>query len=237
MAAPKVFFVHLRRPGRNDERTDPMYEFGSFGCTKCHSNNLLHPDNFEKLAGARLAFIQGGHLGSRLVLLTPPIRVKVWKKNCEARWKPADMPFKYAEAPVLACNDGSSDFPLIKQLARKTHRPTVEGGLSSLFRSRSRPLSEEMAKQVVSIYNRLRKVKPHSAIASKYYDAMPLPYVRKVDPNRKETYRDEIRKLRAETRDEESGLGGQVKPRKTQARPRCGPSRRRQLERRTNRCI
>ena len=108
MAEPTVFFVQLRRPGRNDVRTDPLYEFGSFGCTKCHSKNLLHPDNFKKLEGARLAFIQGGHLGSRLVLLTPPISVKKWKDNCEARWKPAAMPFKYAEAPVLASNDGEA---------------------------------------------------------------------------------------------------------------------------------
>ena len=39
MAMPNVFFVHLRRPNRSDpdeQRDDPFYEFGSFGCTGCH---------------------------------------------------------------------------------------------------------------------------------------------------------------------------------------------------------
>jgi hypothetical protein len=77
MAAPKVFFVHLRRPGSDDPRTDPLYEFGSFGCTKCHCSNLFHPRHAEDLKGSRLAFVQGGDDGSRLVFLTPPITVRV----------------------------------------------------------------------------------------------------------------------------------------------------------------
>ncbi len=74
MAEVNVYFVHLRRPRNlNDQRADPFYEYGSFGCTGCHSKNLLHPRHAEKLNGARLAFVQGGNLGSRLVFLTPPI--------------------------------------------------------------------------------------------------------------------------------------------------------------------
>src|SRR6516162_6921379 len=115
MAEVKVFLIHLRRPALKDVRTDPMYEFGSFGCTKCHSTNLFHPRHAEDLHGARLAFVQGGHLGSRLVFLTPPIKVRKWSGYCEARWKPVEMPFKYAEAPILASNEMASDFPLIEQ--------------------------------------------------------------------------------------------------------------------------
>jgi hypothetical protein len=60
MAVPRVFFVHLRRPGSNDPRTDPLYECGSFGCTRCHSRNLLNPRHARELEGSRLAFVQGG---------------------------------------------------------------------------------------------------------------------------------------------------------------------------------
>ena len=40
MEQPPVFIVHLRRPKKNDPeemRSDPFWEFGSFGCTGCHS--------------------------------------------------------------------------------------------------------------------------------------------------------------------------------------------------------
>lgn len=241
MAAPKVFFVHLRRPGLDDPRTDPFYEFGSFGCTKCHSKNLLHPRHAEELKGARLAFIQGGDRGSRLVFLTPPIKVTVWTNSktgerfCEVRRTPAEMPFKYAAAPVLAANDGSSDFPLIEQFARETNCPTVESGLSSRFRSQTHPLPVEMAKQVISVYERQRREKSRSAIASAYYEA--LPYItQQVDRNRESTYRRLARELHAGTDGAESALLAEVVTPETHAPPRCGLSRRRQPERRTRRC-
>jgi hypothetical protein len=41
----QVFVVMLRRPRKNDRRSDPFWEFGSFGCTGCHGKNLLHPKN------------------------------------------------------------------------------------------------------------------------------------------------------------------------------------------------
>lgn len=190
MSAPKIFLVLLRRPHRNtpdERRDDPFYELGSFGCTRCHSRNLLHPRRAEGLEGARLAFVQGGHLGFRLVLLTKPITVKVWKNNCEARWKPTEKPFKYTEAPIVACNDGYSDFPSVKRFAHKTDRPTVEAGLASRFRSRARPLPDEMAKQVVEVYDRMRKAAPSSAFASTYDNTMPCPPP-KIDCNRRSTY-------------------------------------------------
>ena len=52
MAKPDIFFVHLRRPKNSgDQRADPFYEFGSFGCTGCHSWNLLHPRNAHEAGG------------------------------------------------------------------------------------------------------------------------------------------------------------------------------------------
>src|SRR3954470_21807193 len=109
MDEPRVFFVHLRRPKRDpdERRDDPFYELGSFGCTGCHSTTLFHPRHARELEGSKLAFIQGGALGARLVFLTPPITVTVWRDRCEARWVPpvnGKMPFKYAQAPILAYN-------------------------------------------------------------------------------------------------------------------------------------
>jgi hypothetical protein len=62
----------LRRPRKDDPRTDPFWEFGSFGCTGCHGNNLLHPKNCQIRNGDRLAFVQGGNLAP-LPLVTPPV--------------------------------------------------------------------------------------------------------------------------------------------------------------------
>lgn len=46
MGDPQVVFVMLRQPRRDNPgemRTDPLWEFGSFGCTRCHSRNLMNP--------------------------------------------------------------------------------------------------------------------------------------------------------------------------------------------------
>jgi hypothetical protein len=223
MASPKVFFMHLRQPGPDDPRTDPLYEFGSFGCTKCHCTNLFHPRHAEDLAGSRLAFVQGGDGGSRLVFLTPSITVRVWADNCEACWTPPEMPFKYTEAPVLVANDGSSDFPLVLQLARTTNCPSLQSGLSSQLRSRSRPLSAELARHVVSVYERHRKDKGHSAIAANYTEA--LPYVTNTDGNRRATYRWLIGELRAEIDGEPRTLTGHTAGALTRSRSQCRPSR------------
>ncbi len=221
MTEPKVFFVHLRRPGSDDPRDDPFYEFGSFGCTRCHSRNLMHPDHAEELRGARLAFIQGGHLGSRLVFLTPPIMVTQWKNNCEATWKPLEMPFKYPVAPVIVSNDGPSDFKKIKMLAHTSRSPSDESRLSSMFRSRKKPLPPELAHEVVEVYERLRAAAPDSAIALTYDEA--LPKVTRTNRNRKATHQRLRRELQAESN-----------AAKTEAEPHCTVSRRRQSNRRTS---
>ncbi|MGH2359078.1 MAG: hypothetical protein ACRDGM_00825 [bacterium] len=199
MTKPKVFFVHLRRPKSNpdERRDDPFYELGSFGCTGCHSTTLFRPHHAADLNGARLAFIQGGPLGARLVFVTPPITVKVWKDRCEARWAPAEMPFKYTEAPMLASNHAGGDFPLVEEFARNTRRTTVEGGLSSKLRSRVTPLSAETASEVIAVYERCREQAPTSAIATTYDAALPWRPP-KVDRNRTSTYDSHIRKLKSQ---------------------------------------
>ena len=196
----KVFLIHLRRPDRSnpkERRDDPFYEFGSFGCTKCHSKNLFHPNNASKLEGARLAFVQGGKLGSRLVFLTPPVTVTVWRDNCEARWMPPKMPFKYAHAPLLVRNgDVHNEFPSVRKLASSTRwgKARVELGLSSRIRSLAEPLPAKLALEVIETYERLRAAAPRSHIALTYEEALPwLPSL--VDRDREESYHSFLAKL------------------------------------------
>src|SRR5262245_27301071 len=93
-----VLIVMLRQPQQNypgEKRSDPFWEFGSFGCTGCHRRNLLHPKRARELEGLRLAFAQGGPAGIRLIYLTPPIKVVRHTVGCELKWSPREMPLKY----------------------------------------------------------------------------------------------------------------------------------------------
>jgi hypothetical protein len=236
MAEPKVFFVHLRRPDSasknpDEKRSDPFYEFGSFGCTTCHSKNLLHPKHAEELKGARLAFVQGGNRGSRLVFLTPHITVKKWKYNCEARWIPAEMPFKYKEAPILVSNSGQSDFPLVKQFALQAHGKKIEGRLCSKIRSRAIPLDPKLAHEVIKVYKGKRAKASPSAIASTYEEALPRKPP-KIDRNRKTTYRFFIAQRQAEIDDTDSLFHTKGTPPETQSQSRCGLSRCKKVKKR-----
>jgi len=231
MGVPKVFLVNLRRPNSADFCTDPFYEFGSFGCTKCHSNNLLCTRNAAELKGSRLAFAQGGAGGFRLMLLTPPISVILWSHNCEVRWKPPTMPFKYSEAPILVANDGRSDFPLVKAFSSKTARKTLEGGFASRFRSRSSPLQPEIAEELIVIYEKYRNEKGSSAIAEQYYQA--LPYVTRMDRYRKATYRRLISELTAEANRSPRTLKCRSIGTEKQAQHECGSSKYRKSNCRT----
>jgi hypothetical protein len=241
MAIQEVFFVHLRRPrspGKDpdEQRDDPFYEFGSFGCTGCHFDNLLNPQHVDEIKGARLAFIQGGPLGSRLVFLTPPIKsVTKWADCCEARWTPAEMPFKYAGAPVLARNHRHSDFPLVASLARRTRRKTIEGGLSSLFRSRATPLPPELANEVIAVYEHKRAAVPPSAIAETYEEALPKAPP-KIDRNREATYNRRISELDGDMNGMQNGFCGEVPRATRRTKSRCCRPRRKQSKCRSKRC-
>lgn len=176
MSATRVIVVHLRQPKRGDpseSRADPFYEFGSFGCTKCHSRNLMHPRRADELKGARFAFAQGGPLGFRLVHLTPPARVVKHRDRCELVWTPAHPPFRYDAAPVLVNAAGESDFPSLLAMLQGVLRETWSGRFSSAFRSRRTPLPASVADEVVRVFAHTRgKAKPE-ALARTYIDALP----------------------------------------------------------------
>ena len=233
MAEPHVFIIHLRRPRSasahpDERRDDPFYEFGSFGCTGCHSHTLFHPRRAHELEGARLAFAQGGPLGLRMVFLTPPVTVRVWSDRCEARWAPAEMPFKYTDAPILALNGERGDFPLVDQFARDTNRTTAEGRLSSRLRSLAKPLSIKMAREVIAIYER-KRLKAARGIASTYDEALPWSPPM-VDRTREATYRSHITQLSDDAADL---LNDEVE---SKDQPSCCLSRRRKPKSQTRRC-
>src|SRR5215216_2385572 len=125
MDKARVILVMLRRPrlgDPNEMRTDPLWEFGSFGCTGCHRANLMHRAKLAELNGARFGFAQNGPVGIKLVHLTPPVRMLHHGSFGEAKWSPAKMPLTYASAPTLVNNFGYSDFPKLLGVLSGVHR-------------------------------------------------------------------------------------------------------------------
>lgn len=192
MSDERVILVLLRRPKSrnidpNEMRSDPFWEFGSFGITQCHCKNLMNVRNAQNLAGVRLAFVQGGNRGSRLVHLTGSVKIVVHKDRLEAVWSLKEMPFKYDCAPILISNTEKSHFPEFELSIRGGRRTSAEGQLSSNFRSRASCIGESSARELIRIYTEIRGRAPNSAFASCYADALPwLPPI--VDKRREETY-------------------------------------------------
>ncbi|HUV65658.1 MAG TPA: hypothetical protein VMW24_17310 [Sedimentisphaerales bacterium] len=187
----RVVLVHLRQPNRADpdeKRSDPFWEFGSFGCTGCHGRNLMNPSNAEALEGMRLAFAQGGYLGFRLVLLTPPVRVFSHQNHCEARWECTQkMPFRYDHAPLLIDNKGDSQFRSLKSFICSTNRSTWMAKFSSKFRSRRTPLPAAVGRTIIKTYSDYLKAACDGDFARTYSEALPYP-PRTIDKHRKNSY-------------------------------------------------
>jgi len=186
----KVVIVVLRQPrmnNPNEMRSDPFWKFGSFGCTGCHASNLMNPKNVNRLENARLAFAQGGREGFKLVYLTPPITVIHHGFRCEARWTPAQWPFRYRSAPLLVNNDGDTEFPLLRDKIKDVNRTTWLGKLSSALRARRRPISEEIGREIATIYERSAVLGEPGLFASSYEEVLPVKPPR-VDRDRRRTY-------------------------------------------------
>src|SRR5439155_25555699 len=118
--------------------------------------NLLHPTNCQIKTGDQLAFVQGGHLGSRLMLITPSVtRIDHGggdPNGCvELRWPSDRLPFRYDRAPSLfeAPAPGKAGlFPLLADSLARTHRSTVDARFASRFRARSSPLDPKIAHEL-----------------------------------------------------------------------------------------
>ena len=191
---PRVVVIVLRLPRRadpNEMRTDPLWEFGSFGCTGCHRRNLMNPRRLAELNGARLAFAQNGPHGFKLVHLTPPVRMLHHGSFGEAKWSPAEMPLSYDSAPTLVNNLGFSDIPNLLNMIRVVDRGTPVAQFASKFRSSRVALPSTVGQQMIAAYERVRS--EGGVVAKSYVDALPwLPT--HVDDDREATYRRLLRR-------------------------------------------
>jgi hypothetical protein len=193
---PQVFIVFLRQPRKGDARHDPFWEFGSFGCTGCHMHNLLNPSTCRIRKGDRLAFVQGGALGCRLLLVTPPVRRVSHpgpggSGRLEIRWQPSAKPFRYGEqAPLMAGNVpyGSPEFPKLSQAIAGAARTTWAAKLASHFRARARALEEDLADEVLTRFERARRRALQGAFIRKYADALPTYDQSAVSGSRRQVY-------------------------------------------------
>ena len=198
----RIFIVALRRPrAKGDGRADPFWEFGSFGCTGCHAKNLLHPKNCPITNGDRLAFVQGGHLGSRLVLVTPPVRKTVFesapgKPRVELRWDRKVRPFRYDCAPAVfdvPRPGGAQPFPLLAASLAGTNRATIDAKFASRFRARTNPLDAAIATEIVVGFERALASAAPAALAKHYTEALPRIDPAAVIQDRKAAYRERRR--------------------------------------------
>jgi len=219
----KVIIVHLRRPRSKaskpeEMRSDPFWEFGSFGITTCHDKNLMHPKNAESLSGVRFAFAQGGTEGTRLVHLTPPVRIVKHHDRIEASWAPAQMPFRYQHAPILVSNNMRSHFPRFAKSMGLKGRATPEGQFSSDFRSRTSCIADEFARELVAVYSKKRKGARGAEIAQFYDEALPWTPP-SPDRNRERTY--------AQFLSDARGRGSRDGNYERTSQRQCAPKRRR----------
>ncbi|MBI4025629.1 MAG: hypothetical protein HY360_11665 [Verrucomicrobia bacterium] len=200
----RLFIVMLRRPRKDDQRTDPFWEFGSFGCTGCHGKNLLHPKNCQIRNGDRLAFVQGGQLGARLLLVTPPVErfdhAGGSPKGCvELRWDSGQKPFRYDQAPSLFESLAPSNVGLFPQLADSlapTNRSTIDAKLASRFRARTSPLEPELARELETAFNAAMKRSGKSDFIAHYDEALPWCDCSSSASERKRDYQQKLRKLK-----------------------------------------
>lgn len=177
----RLFIVMLRRPRKDDPRTDPFWEFGSFGCTGCHGKNLLHPKNCQIRNGDRLAFVQGGQLGARLLLVTPPVERFDHaggspKGRVELRWNSGQKPFRYDRAPSLFDSPAPGRaglFPRLADSLAHINRSTIDAKLASRFRARTSPLEPELARELESTFNSAVKRATKSDFIGRYEEALP----------------------------------------------------------------
>jgi hypothetical protein len=218
---PRVIIVLLRQPSRavTERRDDPFWEFGSFGCTGCHSRNLMNPKRAHELNGARLAFVQGGPRGFRLVHVTEEIWMEPIGAGFEARWPTGKMPLAYHSAPLVVDNDGNSDMSQLSMETRGIARSTPVARFASAFRSRRSPVAGEIGAEIIACYQQHRT---RSRVARTYVDAMPRPPAI-IEHNRKRRYNELLKKREslATAGCRRTNSKGREKPVSTSTRVRC----------------
>lgn len=137
-----------------------------------------------ELNGARLAFVQGGPLGFRLVHVTPEIWIDSISRGVEVRWLPCGMPLRYSSAPLVIDNDGGTDIPGLAAQSDGVDRSTGVARFASAFRSRRTPVAGEIGAGMIACY---RAARTSGRTAKSYTDAMP-PSPAIIEPNRRRRY-------------------------------------------------
>jgi hypothetical protein len=200
----RLFIVMLRRPRNDDPRSDPFWEFGSFGCTGCHGKNLLHPKNCQIRNGDRLAFVQGGHLGARLLLVTPPVERfdhagGSLKGRVELRWDSGQKPFRYDRAPSLFDSPTPGRAGLFPRLAASlahTNRSTIDSKIASRFRARTSPLEPQLAHELETAFIAAVKSAKKSDFIARYEEALPWCDCPSSASERRRDYKQRLRELK-----------------------------------------
>jgi hypothetical protein len=160
-----LFAVYLRRPHGDDPRTDPFWEFNSFGRTGCHASNLLSPRCRIEPAVSSVVFLQGGEGCIRAVALADVSEIvrftlaardgKPQREGRELRWRSIIGPFVFESAPLLIDNRGNSDFKrIVAWLMKGSQRDTPVAGAASKLRARATALDGPMAIEVRDLFAR-----------------------------------------------------------------------------------
>ena len=102
----------------------------------------------------QLADINSGHNEIRVVALTPPITVCGTGHPLEIRWDAKYKPLPYAHAPLLVNNDGITSFPSVMDILHGTSRSTYCGAAGSRLRSRTTPLDDAIAREILDWFER-----------------------------------------------------------------------------------
>ncbi|MBS1991111.1 MAG: hypothetical protein JSS83_11365 [Cyanobacteria bacterium SZAS LIN-3] len=162
---------HMERP--TEMRSDPFWEFGSFGLTGCHKTNLMHPKKVHELAGARIAFVQGGKAGFKLVCATPPVTPTAYADRSQISWDATTMPLRYEVAPVIISPEGYSDVPQIVEIFENVRRNGWMGRFASKFRTRRIPLPDKCGQQLLRVWRKRLDQAVPSDFARSYTEALP----------------------------------------------------------------
>jgi len=179
--AQDLYTIMLRRPRTerpHEMRSDPFFCYGSFGLTGCHAKNILNNKRIESLEGRRVAFLQGGPKGGfRIVMITPPLKIKKHKFVNEITWDHNKaIPFKYEHAPVFMSQvDGKpvTNFPSIQGFVQDVNSQHWVSKAMSKFRTRSEALPEEIAREVYAVHENFERVAPAHYLALDYTETLP----------------------------------------------------------------
>jgi hypothetical protein len=148
--------------------------------------------------------VQGGQLGARLLLVTPPVKRidhagGTPKGRVELRWDSARKPFRYECAPSFFESPAPGKaglFPRLTGSLAHTNRSTMDAKLASRFRARTSPLEPELARELESGFNAAVKHAKKSDFVVRYEEALPWCDCPSSASDRRRDYHHRLRELK-----------------------------------------